>query len=126
MKNLLLTLLLGLASHSAMADWTRLLEGKSSVTYIDSTATIKESNLSRVLSMTDFVNVQDAAGEKFMSIKAVTEYDCQEKRYRTVNLTWYSSNMGKGNAVLSNNKPDEWQAINPTTGREAIWELVCD
>jgi hypothetical protein len=126
MKKYLLMLALLIASQPVLADWSKMLEGKSSVTYIDQSSISKVGNLVRINSITDYTVAQDMAGVKYLSILAVTEYDCQGKQFHSIDLKWFGASMAQGEVVLHNDVQDDWQAVNPATGREAIWEIVCD
>src|SRR5260221_6897273 len=111
---IVLTFLLLVAAASAMADWVKV--GKSSRTsfrffsdetvyYIDPATITSEGNFRRVWEILD-LNSKGADGEK--SVLASVEYDCAEKRMRTLKATGRSLPMARGEIIPLIRFSDEW------------------
>ena len=96
---LLITLLV-LSSGPAYAEW-ELSSGDDEAgltVYVDRDTIRRKGNLVKMWQLYDYKTVQTVAGDSLLSIQRHNEYDCTEERTRMLAYTWFSSNMGKGQA----------------------------
>jgi hypothetical protein len=111
---IVLTFLLLMAATSAMADW--VMVGKSSRTsylvysdetvyYIDPASIAREGNFRRVW---EIYELNDKGSEGERSVLASVEYDCAEKRMRTLKATGRSLPMARGQIIPLNRIYDDW------------------
>jgi hypothetical protein len=73
----------------------------------------------------DFKTTHTAGQYMYLSTKKQTEYNCREEQYRTITSSGFSSNMGKGNEVISNNTAETWEPIPPDSVIEAFFKVAC-
>lgn len=125
MKKLLLTLVLCVLNNSAMAQWSAIATGK--IYYTNPNTIRKSENKVKMWSLIDYNLVQEiSANTKFLSQKSQQEYDCKEEQRRTLYFSWHSENMGKGDVIYSDNKPDnKWSPIPPESTDEILWKFAC-
>ena len=121
---LILTLLLALAAAPAWAEWVKLDETAETTFYIriDFATFRRDGNVRRVWSITDRKQ-RDKYGA--MSTQVLSEYDCEEKRYRFLSISALSDSMAKGSTISSNADPGKWDYIPPGTMSESIFKMVC-
>lgn len=140
MKKIIFALLLTAVSTSVMAEWTLVRVTDQLTAYIDSSSIRKVGNKVKIWDMLDFqsepdeqINVPKNLQVKFLSIKARSQYDCKAETRQTLNVVWYSGNMGRGKVVLQssaselekNGFPTKIELIIPDTVGEDIWKIAC-
>ncbi len=125
MKKLLLILML-IVSTSAMAEWVAIATADGIISYANPATIRKSGNKVKMWSLIDFNSVQEDAGDKFLSSKSQNEYDCKEERIRTLYFSWHSENMGGGDVVYIDRKPDKnWDPVMPESTGENLWKIAC-
>ena len=126
-KSILLTLL-AVVSTSALGEWTKVEKNNSKgiTRYID-VATIQETqNKVRMVNLVDYQTAREAIDDKFLSIKVVQEYDCNEVKKRILTFNTYNGNMGKGGVVYADSSPGEWEVISSISSvGHVLWEIAC-
>ena len=125
---LLIAALLAVFSTGAMAEWTYLTGNANGAfdVYIDKTTIRKRGNVAKMWDLTDYKSLQKAAGgESFLSNKSLQEYDCVEIKSRFLTLSYFSGNMGKGEAVLTHQDDDKWQDVAPNSIVMMKWKAAC-
>jgi len=127
MKRLILTLILAIVSSGAMADWTRLDKTESFTLYVNA-AIDRWGNVTKMSDLRDFKAPQQLGSfPPYMSAQVEGEYDCKAARSRTIYMTFFSGNMGKGKVITSGNAPApiEWAPIAEGTIIEVLWRFAC-
>ena len=126
---LLIAALLAVFSTSAMAEWTYLssVEAKAVDFYIDKTTIRKRGNVAKMWVMKDYKSPQkETDGKSYLSDKVFGEYDCVEIRGRSLTITSFSDNMGKGEVTSTfqydNNK---WNDVAPGSVGMTEWKAAC-
>ena len=72
----------------------------------------------------DYV-IRQSAGE--MSSKSYNQVDCDQFRFKLLNVTFYKEPMGAGLQTHSDQKPDEnWTYLRPNTAGEITLKVVCN
>jgi len=109
-----LTLLLLVAATSAMAEWVRMgttsrtsykVFSDETVYYIDPATITSEGNYRKVWEIHDLSD-KDSDGAR--SVLASVEYDCAEKRMRTLKATGRSLRMARGEIIPLIRFFDDW------------------
>jgi hypothetical protein len=132
-RGVLMVLLLA-AAAPARADWVPVDKGDRGFFsafsggtryYIDPTSIAREGNIRRVWEIHDLGD-KGPQGER--SVLASVEYDCVEKRMRTVKATGKSQAMARGEIIPLRAAFDDWIVLQP--GRDdatlfKILDLVC-
>jgi hypothetical protein len=128
MKKLLLTILLTVISTSAMAEWT-FLTTNADITkkvYIDVSSIRKNKSQVKMWDLFDFKNpLTNADGSRCLSAKRLVEYDCNNEQSRLLAFVQHSSNMGKGEVVMSYAVPDDWFPVAPNTIEQSLIQATC-
>lgn len=117
MRIISLILLISLAtiSFSANAGWVGIGRAKDGVGkfYADQSSIQRTGNKVSIWALTDFTKVQVALGKStpYRSYKLRLEFDCNHDETRNLGFIVFSGNMGKGEIVISDDKPLEWKPI---------------
>jgi hypothetical protein len=67
----------------------------------------------------------DDSGKNYLSVMHQAEYDCKENQYRTLAISYYSENMGKGDQISTVSKSQEWDSVVSGSADEAFWKIAC-
>ncbi len=119
-------LLLGVTRGPAYAGWVSLGDTDLGTrVYGDRGTVLSNGNLVTMWILYDFRSLRTVAGKSYFSSKTHFEYDCAQKRYRTLKETGFSSIMGLGKVVYTDTSPVEWASITPTGFDQKIWKFAC-
>ncbi|MDV6345256.1 surface-adhesin E family protein [Nitrosomonas sp. Is37] len=128
MKKILLALIIALTANTVMAGWSLVDESADgSVTiYADFDTIQKTGDKIKMWSLGDFKAEKETGGVKFLSSKYQKEYNCKLGLVRMLSFTLFSSNMGEGKIVHSDNEPDKWAPVSGGRIGETLWRIACD
>ena len=113
MKKLLLTLLASLLLNgSAWAEWVKIDSSDSIDKYIDPATIRKYGNLVRVWEIHDHKQRNKEGG---LSIRARTEYDCKQERWRVLSFSSHSGLMASGTNLFQTGEETTWRDGPPDT-----------
>lgn len=115
-------LLIIAASGTLAADWTRQGSTPDVNFYLDLNSIKKNGNLRRVWQLQDR-NSPSKTGAR--SLRAMSEYDCKEDKYRTLQLDTFSGAMAEGEIISTDSTPGQWAFIAPGTPFANTLKLVC-
>jgi hypothetical protein len=129
-RAILKVLLLAVVSSNAMAEWgagwVRVGNSGGDMTpYANPATIIRDGDIVKVWYLYDFKNVQEGAGDRYMSSTFQGEYDCKEVKGRVLAYTWYSENMGGGNVIYTETSPANWSPVFPGSVEEAVLKYAC-
>lgn len=120
---LILTLLLLSVVASARADWVKHDEGNDGTGfYYDPTTIKKNGEIVRVWTIQDLAQ-RGNHGE--LSVRALAEYDCKNKRHHNVSLAIYSGPMASGDILLSGNPSGTWSDIPARSIAAKLQQRLC-
>ncbi len=131
MKTLFLIVTLGLASSSAFADWTPVNVEEDGITqYVSLNSIRRDGTIVEMWDLIDFGNGHDKRAKKFMyqdtlSIKTLSQYDCQEPRMKMLTVMQYDKNMARGKIIDSSYKAEDWQKISPLSDWGRLRTIAC-
>ncbi len=127
MKKLLLTIVLCVLNSNVMAQWSAVATATGRIYYTNPNTIRKSDTKVKMWSLIDYILVQEVSADtKFLSQKSQQEYDCKEEQRRTLYFSWHSENMGKGEVIYIDNKPDNnWSPIPPESTDEILWKFAC-
>ena len=118
--------LMGVTSGIAYAGWVSLGDTDLGTrVYGDRGTLLSNGNLVTMWTLYDFRSIRTVAGKSYFSSKTHGEYDCAQKRYRTLKETGFSSIMGLGKVVYDDTSPAEWASITPTGFDQKLWKFAC-
>lgn len=122
-----LLLLLWVSSGPAYAGWVSL--GDTDVgtrVYVDRSTLLSKGNQVTMWILYDFRSMRTAAGKSYSSSKTQGEYDCAQKRHRTLVDMGFSSIMGLGKVVYNESFTSEWASITPQSFAQKLWKFACE
>ncbi|MDP3742730.1 MAG: hypothetical protein Q8Q76_00105 [Methylotenera sp.] len=128
MKKLLITLTLTLISTNTIAGWTEFSGSSSDAsvkTYYNQASARNKDHVMRVWQAKDYATPQTIDNKTYLSVKSLLEVNCKTKMLRTMAYTHYDQNIGRGESVLKNSNPAEWEYIAPDITGEAMRKLYC-
>jgi len=123
----LITLLM-LNTGPASAEWVAIGSSESLggyTVYVDPDTIRRTGDLVKVWALTDYTSRQTVADRSFLSSKAHHQFDCTEERQRELAVTWFSSNMGKGNGVWNTSDQTTWRPVAPGSVGQGVWNFAC-
>jgi Surface-adhesin protein E len=126
MRKMILILLLAVVGNNAMAEWVVVNRSKYATGYADPATIVKDGNIAKMWSLVDCKTITSfIGGSPFMSIKSQEEFDCKEKKLRTLVYTLHSGRMGEGEVVFSNSNPSKWASALPENGMGDFLKIAC-
>jgi hypothetical protein len=118
----LLTFSLLLSAAPAWAEWVKSGESKDVVYYVDPASIRKEGSVRRFWAVQD---MRESSPGGIMSIRALEEYDCAERKFRYLSISAHSGPMAGGQILLADNLADEWSHLPPGAASSTIQKIVC-
>jgi hypothetical protein len=109
-----------------MAEWVEVSRNSKLTAYAEP-STIKETGSTvRMWDLFDHREVKtEPSGKKFMSMKDMTEYDCENKISRILYTTCHSEPMGMGDVVYTNKDAADWRTLIQDSPGEKLWKTAC-
>ena len=115
--------LLVFAPLCAYGDWVKVtsaLNGAGDI-YVDPTTISKTGDVRQALELLD----RSTPDQGVLSVTAVLEFDCKDKKLRHNQTTAYSGHMAKGDILGIGAVPDAWQNVASGTVDEVAMNYVC-
>ena len=130
MKQLTLILLF-LAAANASAEWTRVGEVKTEVgrltVYVDAATISRNGRFAKMWGLYDFNAPKVLPGKgEYRSIKFQNQFDCSQRRFRVLSVSWYAANMGNGEPISSSSVGTQWTAVSSGSADEGIRKTACN
>ncbi len=119
---IVLAMLMVFAATPALAAWEKMVSSGGVDIYIDP-QTIKISGSNR--SVLALVAYSDVLPNGARSVRGSMEYDCKERRFRTLSFNQYTEPLAQGNLVSGNEVPSDWSAVTPETFAAEALNHVC-
>lgn len=125
-----LTLLLLMVAAPAWAEWVKMGRiGKASffvltgepAYYIDPSTITKDGNFRRVWEIHD---LDDKGSQGERSVLASVEYDCADKRMRTLKATGRTLRMARGEIIPLRGVHDDWMVLRPGQDEEVFFKIL--
>ena len=113
------------------AEWVEVSSDNTDTIYYANPTTIRKAgNMVKIWELYDLKTAQKSSeGTSYLSMKMQSEYDCKEERQRTLFISHYSKNMGRGEAVFSFSYTDSninsWTPVSPGSVGEGLWKFAC-
>jgi hypothetical protein len=128
MRKLVLMLLLAVVSNHAMAELKEIGGYGGLTIYTDPSNINKEDNIVRMWNVYNYYTAQHGPGGRmYSSIEQQEEFDCGEKKMRTLYFSYRSGNMGEGEPVYSKSYSNDirWDPIEPDSKGEHLLKYAC-
>ena len=123
MRKAILMMLLAIVSSSAAADWVEVYPHDQNFTNYADPATISKAG--DIVTMRSMADRKERPSDKYGSVKFLIEYDCKKERYRMLDTSYHSGNMGKGAENHEKNVRPYWKSVRRTGIFEAKWMVAC-
>ncbi len=120
-----LMMLLAIMSNSAVAKLVEIGSDESITIYADLSTIRRVANKVTMWEVGDFKMANKSGGKSFISMRKQQEYDCKENKIRTLHITLYSDNMGRGEAIHTGNKPRDWEPVAPNSYGDFLLRTAC-
>jgi len=118
-------LLLAVASNSGMAEWVGLGSLDNYTVYADPATIQKTDNGVKMWWLTDFKTSASGDSEPHVSMKTLSEFDCDKKQLRTLSSSWYPEHMAEGKEISSNSNIDIWVPGGTSPVNKVLLEFAC-
>ncbi len=129
----LLVTSLTLVHNSVWAEWIALADQYQShplqTVYIDRESLRQEGTLVSLAALVEWKEMQGGrTPTRFYSTKLTKQFDCVEKRVRTLAATDYYGHMGTGEVIGGgpHASANQWGIIEPGTINQGLWGAACE
>lgn len=124
MRKLLVTIgvLLGVASGTAWAGWTKVWEEDKFETFVDLESTTKIGKARRVWEVRNYKNSEEHGRA---SSRVLMEYYCDKREAKFIEMSFHSERFGKGETLSYMGPTDNLVHVAPDSDRDAVFKLVC-
>jgi hypothetical protein len=132
LRVLLVLIFLTLLDSSVNAEWVALGDRYQShplqTVYIDLGSIHRASNVVMISALIDWKMMQGGrTPTRFSSTTLTKQFDCIDKRFRTLASTDYVDHMGMGEIIGGgkHTSEDQWVAVAPGTINEGLLKAAC-
>lgn len=126
MRKAVLMLLLVVSGKAIAEEWVAVNHNKYATGYANPATIVKDGNIARMWSLVDCKAISHfMGGYPFMSIKSHEEFDCKEKKLRTLFYSLHPGKMGEGKIIFSDSNPSEWSPVLPGSEMVDFLEIAC-
>jgi hypothetical protein len=120
-----LLLLLMLVPPSAWAAWNAVEQNPTGTVYADAASVARSGSTATMWWVLDYASYQRMVEVGYFSQKSRSEFDCGQRRVRTLELSLRAEHMGEGKAVYADDSAQEWETIDAGSVAEKLWQLAC-
>jgi hypothetical protein len=125
MRNWVFVLLL--LGGPAAAEWTRVAGGEASNTYVDLTTIRKQANVVDMSVLFDYKTAQNWSDYLlYFSTKTQKEFDCDARKYHTLNSMLHFEHMGEGESIYTIPGGASWQPVPADSIDAVLWKFACE
>jgi hypothetical protein len=115
--------LLGLITAApAFAGWEEMVSRGGISLFVDPQTIKVIGHMRNVMAL---VAYNEPLSNGARSIQGAMEYDCRDKRLRTLTFTHYSGPLARGQVVSDSQVPSEWSPVEPETFAADALDFVC-
>ena len=122
----ILVLLLVIVGSNAKAEWIAVNHNVYAAGYADPDTVVMHGNFAKIWVLVDCKMItRFIGGSPFKSIKSMEEFDCKEKKLRTLVYILHSGSMGKGEEIFRDSNPSMWTNAVPGSDMEDFLNIAC-
>ncbi|HRQ05064.1 MAG TPA: hypothetical protein PK580_03775 [Nitrosomonas halophila] len=137
MQRIILSVVLAFFCGSVAAEWTLLMSdtvrteapgtvaGRGTKVFIDKNSITREGTRATMYTLTDYESPLMVGGKRQLSTKSLDEYDCENRKYRTLAYYWYSRHQAKGDLVYDDTAPGRMLPVIDGSTIEDAWKIAC-
>ena len=126
-KILFVFILLSVPAYAEWVDVTRDLEGTTM--YVNTEIIRRKGDIVEVLVLFDFsIARRHTAKGKISFVLSegnLEQFNCQEERFRVLDTTWFSENMGKGTLIDNLTAEGPWHPLPRNNVGRRMLQFVC-
>ncbi|WP_457354379.1 surface-adhesin E family protein [Roseateles sp. P5_D6] len=119
---LMLTTFALVFSSPAWADWEPIAANDEAIHFLDLQTVKTTGQIRRVWVLIDMKTPVVGRGN---SQRSLAEYDCREERWRYLQSSDFSGQMGEGTILVDSSQPTAWRPVAPGTVGAAAIKLLC-
>jgi hypothetical protein len=123
MHKMILLFWLLFAWNSAQAAWNLVTSNEEASIYAEISVSSKSGDIVKMSDITDFK--QKISGVNYASVKSQREYDCKDKKSRTLSYATMTKSMAGGTVVNSSNFARPWSPVFTGGVVGALWASAC-
>ena len=95
--------------------------------YANPATIVKNGNIAKMWSLVDCKMISHfIGGFPFKSIKSQEEFDCKDKKLRTLVYSLHPGNMGAGKVIFNDSNPSKWEPVLPDSEMDDFLKIACD
>ena len=127
----LLVMLLVLGPTLVFAEWVAVERDYFSpglqTVYVDPVNLQRDGNFVTIWQLIDYKWMQGnyVGTPRFLSTSARKQFDCADRRVRSLSFAEYYGHMATGTAMTAYVSNDQWQPVESQTLNHALWEIAC-
>jgi hypothetical protein len=127
MRNSVVAIFLAALAGNACAGWTAIYKNDDATIYADMDAIRRSNNIVKMWMLTDYARIQSlSSGVSYLSVVALSEFDCAEQRLRTLQTSAFQGKMREGaNVYTAANTPWPWTYVEPGTINQVYLKVAC-
>lgn len=125
MRRVILTLLLAMASSSAMAEWTETESNDEFTAYASFSSIRKTGDTVKMWTLYSYSIPHELDENTYTSSKALYEFDCKTNQARMQAFSIHSGKMGDGNVLYHDTAIGGWEPLMAGSANEARWQALC-
>ena len=126
MRKVIVMLLLVVSGKAIAGEWVAVNHNKYATGYANPATIVKDGNIAKMWTLVDCKTMTFfSGGSPFMSIKSQEEFDCKEKKLRTLVYTLHAVKMGEGEVIFRDSNPRKWEPVLPDSAMEDFLKIAC-
>ena len=126
MRRLAWAMMLAALGCDAAAEWVMVNDNDEYVAYADPVSISRVGNLVQMSDLIDLKMPQPSpSGNPHASSQALSQFDCENPRMRTIAFSLHSGRMGNGDIVETAAASDNWLPVAPGTLLDVLRQFAC-
>ncbi len=125
MRKIIISLLISLFPAVSSAQWRMYNDAPDSKGYYDPTTSVRSGNLVRVWELLDLSEAQVIDGYPYTSTISLSEFDCEQRMFRGLQISFYTGRMGGGKSHGVVQLPGRWRHASPGSVGAKLLTLAC-
>ncbi|HTN94536.1 MAG TPA: surface-adhesin E family protein [Gallionella sp.] len=119
--------LLLVVNGTAIADeWVEVNRNVYAAGYANPASIVRDGNFAIMWTLVDCKAMTHfIGGYPFMSIKSHEEFDCKERKLRTLVYSLHPGKMGEGKVIFSDSNPSQWAPVLPDSEMVDFLNIAC-
>lgn len=118
--------LLIFSAHVAAQNWAAVTTTDEATWYVDMNTLERKDDIIRVWMLVDLTRPLSSQNKEYKSNISLEEFDCIDKKFRTLQFSSRTENMGQGDIIYMNNELTEWIFIPPNSVINDTMLFVCN